>query len=103
LLYEAAQQKIKPKYTQYLLQALHRQPPEQVQTGKTSRIADPISDREQKVLELLAEGLSNKEIADRLCIEVRTVKWHTGNIFGKLNVKNRTEAVTRARDLNILP
>lgn len=102
LLYEAAQQKIKPEYIQRLLLALHRQPPEQAQTGKTSRIAEPLSDREQKVLELLAEGLSNKEIADRLCIELRTVKWHTGNIFSKLSVKNRTEAVARARDLNVL-
>jgi ATP/maltotriose-dependent transcriptional regulator MalT len=51
---------------------------------------------------LLAQGLSNKEIADQLCIELRTVKWHTGNIFSKLNVKKRMEAVARARDLNIL-
>jgi len=54
------------------------------------------------VLNLISQGLSNKEIANRLCIELRTVKWHTGNIFGKLSVKNRTEAVARARGLTII-
>jgi LuxR family maltose regulon positive regulatory protein len=74
-------------------------------TLKTTQAFDPealLSDRELKVLSLLSDGLSNKEIANRLYIELRTVKWHTSNIFGKLSVKNRTQAVARARELNIL-
>jgi len=102
LLYEAAQQHITPDYTHRLLKILHSLAAEPVPSEGHSRIAEPLSERELKVLNLLADGLSNKEIASQLCIELRTVKWHTGNIFGKLNVKNRTQAVARARDLNLL-
>jgi LuxR family transcriptional regulator, maltose regulon positive regulatory protein len=102
LLYEAAQQKIKPEYVHRLLEAFPRRTPESAQPAVHSGIAEPLSDRELKVLDLLARGFSNKEIASHLSIEVRTVKWHTGNIFGKLNVKNRNQAVVRARELNVL-
>lgn len=54
------------------------------------------------VLRLIAEGLSNQEIARRLAVSLPTVKWHTGNIYGKLGVTSRTQAVVRARDLGIL-
>jgi LuxR family transcriptional regulator, maltose regulon positive regulatory protein len=101
-LYEAAQKKIMPEYTHRLLEIFHRSTPETIQPDQSSRTGVTLSDRELIVLNLLSQGLSNKEIASRLSIELRTVKWHTGNIFVKLNVKNRTQAVARARDLNIL-
>ncbi len=57
---------------------------------------EELTDREQEVLELLAHGLANKEIANRLVISERTVKFHVSAILAKLNVGNRTEAVTVA-------
>jgi ATP/maltotriose-dependent transcriptional regulator MalT len=64
--------------------------------------AKPLSDRESDELNLLASSLSNKEIANRSSIELRMFKWHTGDIFGKLGVKNCTQAVARERYMNIL-
>jgi two-component system, NarL family, response regulator YdfI len=59
-------------------------------------IAEPLSDRELEVLDLLAEGLSNKLIAHRLSISEHTVKTHVASIFGKLGASSRTEAVSQA-------
>jgi LuxR family maltose regulon positive regulatory protein len=67
--------------------------------GKGKRI---LSDREVELLRLIAAGCSNKEIASQLVISLGTVKRHTVNIFNKLDVKNRTEAVARARELSLL-
>ena len=58
--------------------------------------------REQEVLELLAQRLSAKEIAQRLVISDRTAKRHTANIYQKLGVNNRREAITMANTLGIL-
>jgi predicted ATPase/DNA-binding CsgD family transcriptional regulator len=66
-------------------------------------IGDALSPRELEVLSLMAEGLSNQEIAHKLFIAVGTVKKHANNILGKLDAKNRTQAVARARELNLLP
>ena len=57
------------------------------------QLVEPLTDREQQVLQLLAQGLSNKEIAQKLYLSVRTVEGHLANIYGKLQVKSRTEAV----------
>lgn len=62
-----------------------------------------LSEREIEILRLIAEGLSNREIGQRLYLALPTVKWHTGNIYGKLGVKSRTHAVARARSLGLLP
>jgi LuxR family maltose regulon positive regulatory protein len=62
-------------------------------------LIEPLSGRENEILQLIAAGLTNKEIALKLRISVRTVKFHTGNLFGKLGVKSRTEAIARARTL----
>ena len=62
-----------------------------------------ISGRELEVLELLAQGSSNKEIADRLCVSPHTVKTHLGHLYDKLDVARRTQAVQKARELRILP
>ena len=64
---------------------------------------DPLTGREMDVLRRIAAGDSNQDIANRLFITVRTVKKHAGNIFGKLNVSSRTQAVARARALGLLP
>lgn len=66
------------------------------------RLVEDLSKREMEVLALLAEGLSDQEIANRLYISVRTVKKHNENIYGKLLVSNRTQAVARARELDLL-
>jgi len=55
-----------------------------------------LSDREMEVLKLAAKGLSNQDIADKLCLSIRTVQGHLGHIFNKLQVSSRTEAVVRA-------
>lgn len=65
-------------------------------------LVEPLSEREIEVLQLIADGLANAEIADRLFIAVGTVKRHINNIYGKLGVQSRTQAVARARELGIL-
>lgn len=62
-----------------------------------------LSEREQEVLHWLAAGASNREIGRRLYIEESTVKRHVYNIFGKLNVNNRTQAALQARKLGVAP
>lgn len=68
-----------------------------------ARLDDPLSERELEVLSLLASGRTNSEVARDLFVSVGTVKSHTGNIYRKLDAKNRTEALARARGLNLLP
>ena len=63
---------------------------------------EALSRREFEVLQLLAEGLSNKEIAGRLYLSPNTIKVHTQNIYGKLQVERRTQAVATARRLGLL-
>ena len=66
-------------------------------------LMDNLTPREREVLGLIAEGYSNLEIAQELYIEVSTVKVHTRNIFGKLEVNDRNKAVTRATQLGVFP
>jgi LuxR family maltose regulon positive regulatory protein len=66
-------------------------------------LIEPLSERELEVLQLIAEGLSNPEIASRLYLSLNTVKVHSRNIYGKLGVHNRTQAVAKARALGVLP
>ena len=67
-----------------------------------SHLIEPLSDRELEILRLLADGLTNQEIAQRLVLALGTIKTHNYNIFSKLGVKNRGQAVRRARELNLL-
>lgn len=67
------------------------------------KLLSPLSDRELEVLRLMAGGLSNQEIAARLKLVEGTVKWHVNNIFSKLAVNRRTQAVVQARALGLLP
>ncbi len=61
-----------------------------------------ISTREFEVLQLMAQGLSNQQIADQLYISLNTVKTHSSNLFLKLDVKRRTQAIRVAQDLQLL-
>jgi LuxR family transcriptional regulator, maltose regulon positive regulatory protein len=71
-------------------------------TSAPQPLIEPLSERELEVLRLIAAGYSNQEIADRLIIAQGTVKRHINNIYGKLQVGSRTQAVAAARDLHIL-
>ena len=62
-----------------------------------------ITKREYEVLGLIAQGLSNKEIADKLFVSTSTIKTHTSNIFVKLDASRRTQAIQRAKELGVLP
>jgi len=62
-----------------------------------------LSKRELEVLQLMAEGLSNKEIADRLFVSLSTIKTHSNNLFDKMNVERRTQAIDKAKRLGIIP
>jgi DNA-binding CsgD family transcriptional regulator len=63
---------------------------------------EPLTERELEVLNLIAQGLSNREIADKLVIAEGTVKRHVTNIYGKLDVRSRTQAIVRARSLQMI-
>lgn len=67
-----------------------------------SPLVEPLTEREVEVLHLMAEGLTNPEIAERLIIATGTVKYYTGQIYGKLGVRNRVEAVARGRELKLI-
>ena len=62
-----------------------------------------ISKREHEVLELMAKGLSNQEIADKLFVSLNTIKTHSSNLFLKLEVSRRTQAIKKAKELGLIP
>jgi LuxR family maltose regulon positive regulatory protein len=96
-------------YVNRLLDAFQPSVPRQARSGSArptvqeATLIEPLTDREIQVLECLSERLSNAEIAQRLFISLPTVKSHTRNIYGKLGVHSRKEAVAQARELGILP
>ena len=78
------------------------------ETGRAARTAvpglvDQLTSRELEVLELLAAGRSNQAIASQFVVTLDTVKKHVSHLLGKLGAANRTEAVTRARELGLIP
>ena len=100
LLQEAHSRGVMPDYVTRLLAACGSN----LAPLATSRgaLPEPLSAREQEVLQQMAAGLTNREIATRLFISPETVKKHTGNIYAKLGVDHRTQAIARARELRIL-
>jgi LuxR family maltose regulon positive regulatory protein len=107
LLAKAVSQEIVPDYSAELLAAFPDEvrhaidfDPELLFTSQP--LVEPLSERELEVLRLMADGLKYKEIADKLVISVNTVRHHTRNIYGKLDVNSRAQSVARARDLGLL-
>lgn len=65
-------------------------------------VIQPLTDTQRRILELIATGMSNQQVADKLFITVGTTKWHLNQIYGRLQARNRTEAVARARELHLI-
>ena len=112
LLRQAAARSLAPTYVRILLAAFGAETKEERQTSKspplsippdTSLLVDPLSERESEVLQLVAKGLSNREISERLFLALDTVKGHNRRIYRKLGVKNRTQAINKAVSLKIIP
>jgi ATP/maltotriose-dependent transcriptional regulator MalT len=104
LLRVAGSRGLAPDYIATLLTASGEEPATAMPRSvpRSAGLVDPLSQRELEVLRLLAGGASNEEIAERLVIAVSTAKRHVSNIFGKLTVSSRTQAVARARALGLL-
>lgn len=107
MLYEALNRGITPEYVKRLLAAFPATQPEasvttKNSTGEQSGLVEPLSEREIEVLNLIAKGLTNQVIAERLILSPHTIKTHARNIYSKLAVNNRTQAVDKARLLGIL-
>lgn len=71
-------------------------------TSPSASAPDALTEREREILRLVAEGRSNREIAEQLIFAVGTVKWYLNQIYGKLGVASRTQAVAQARELGLL-
>jgi LuxR family maltose regulon positive regulatory protein len=94
-----------PDYTDKLLAAFEaeqRKSEDKPDLPPAQPLIEPLSQRELEILRLIAEGLSNREISARLFLALDTVKGHNRRIFDKLQVKSRTEAIARARELGLL-
>jgi LuxR family maltose regulon positive regulatory protein len=105
LLFEAIKRDIAPDYARQLLAAFPTTEPKPTETephALAAKLIEPLSEREIEVLHLIAEGLTNPEVASRLFLSSNTIKVHARNIYDKLGVNNRTQAVARARALGIL-
>jgi LuxR family maltose regulon positive regulatory protein len=104
---------VQPSYVEHILAAFSRSPlPGATRDGQPAAdlragtgqaaLVEPLTGRELVVLKLMAEGLKYKQIAERLFISLNTVRFHVKAIYSKLNVNNRTQAIERARQLQIL-
>ncbi len=105
LLSEAATLGMMPDYTGKLLAVGEAEEHKREDTSyrpPAQPLIEPLSQRELEVLHLMAQGLSNQEMSERLFLALDTVKGHNRKIFGKLQVQRRTEAVARARELGLL-
>jgi len=100
LLRKALTRDIAPCYVGALLAAFGEDPEPPPTVAQP--LIEPLSERELQVLGLIAAGLSNREIAQALVVEVSTIKSHNNHIYAKLDVKSRTEAVARARAIGLL-
>ncbi len=105
LLQQAAARGITPQYVSGLLAAFGTEENEIAAAPSpptTPSLVEPLTGRELEVLQLLGEGCSNRDIAGALVITLNGVKKHTSNIYGKLGVHSRTQAVVRAQELGLL-
>jgi LuxR family maltose regulon positive regulatory protein len=104
LLRQAASNGTRPKYANRLLAAFAVEEEASVpasQLSDSQALLEPLTQRELEVLHLICEGCSNQQISERLVVTINTVKKHTSNIYSKLGVKRRTQAVARARELGL--
>ncbi len=99
LLHQAQAHHLETAHLPQLLSALPRTSDTAAPTPQP--LLEPLSARELEVLKLIAAGHSNEEIAAKLIISVKTAKRHISNIYGKLGVKSRTQAVALARELKL--
>ena len=99
LLQEAAQRALMPAYIGKIISAMKGKGPLVV---GTAQLVEPLSVRELEVLRLLVSGFSNRQIAAKLVISLGTVKTHVHNIYGKLEVNNRGQAIQRATELELV-
>jgi len=99
LLAEAARRGVTPGYVGEILEAYKGAKPP---SADSTALVEPLSDREIEVLRLVVAGLSNREIADQLVISVGTVKTHIHNIYGKLGVISRAQAIVQARERKLV-
>ena len=95
-----AEPNIPQSYLDQLLAAASRETA--AKTAVSQPLIEPLSERELEILDLIALGLSNRQIATRLVLSLATVKWHASNIYGKLGVGNRNQAVVRAREVGLV-
>jgi LuxR family maltose regulon positive regulatory protein len=105
LLGEASAREIMPGYTDKLLAAFEaekRKSEDKPDLSPAKFLNEPLSQRELEILKLIAQGLSNREISDRLFLALDTIKGHNRRIYDKLQVQRRTEAIARARELDLL-
>jgi len=104
LLQEAARRGVHPEYVGQILAVIGKQPPRELKVPAPGGwlMVEPLSERELEVLRLVAAGLSNREIAASLYLSPGTIKTHVHNIYGKLGVGNRTQAVVRAKELELV-
>lgn len=107
LLSKAVSMGIMSKYLSMLLEVFEKEKQKNqtsfyLPSNSLQTLNEPLSGRELEVLKLIAQGLSNYEICEKLCLALDTVKGHNRRIFGKLQVKNRTDAVDRAIELGLL-
>jgi LuxR family maltose regulon positive regulatory protein len=100
LLRRALSEPVPRNYASRLLAAFAERPP--AVSPAAQALVEPLTEREIEVLHLIAAGLSNRDIAAELVVAVSTVKSHINHIYGKLGVKNRTQAIARARTLELL-
>ena len=93
-----------PRLREYAVKLLAAFPPSKIQKqdSVSQNLVEPLTPREFQVLQLVCAGDSNRAIAEKLFITISAVKKHTGNIFGKLGVSSRTQAIIRARELNLI-
>ena len=102
LLYAALQENIESIYVQRILAAFPIETSQQSEASHETEWLEPLTDRELEILQYVAEGLTNQKIGDRLYLSANTVKTHLRNIYGKLDVNSRVQAVSRGRALGII-
>jgi LuxR family maltose regulon positive regulatory protein len=91
-----------PRLLTMLIRSQGASPAAPTPSGAAVPPVEPLTEREREIIRLIARGCSNQEVARELFLGVSTVKWHLLNIYGKLQVQSRTQAVAHARELGLV-